>query len=74
MREAALANLQERLTMLAGTDREREYRQLELLMGQIREIRRGAFRPWRQQPVLKALLWFIGGTSITGLEFFSVLG
>jgi hypothetical protein len=73
-RQAALSSLQERLTKLAGTDRERESRQLELLMERIQHIRKGAFRPWRQQPVVKALFWFIGGTSIAGLEFFSLYG
>jgi hypothetical protein len=43
-------------------------------MERIRDVRKGAFRPWRQQPVVKALFWFIGGTSIAGMEFFSLYG
>ncbi|MDJ0860628.1 MAG: hypothetical protein QNJ82_00135 [Gammaproteobacteria bacterium] len=67
-RGEALRSISDRITKAAGTDNEGRVRQLELLKERIAENRRGAFRPWRQQPVMKVLFWFIGGASLAGLE------
>ncbi len=67
-RSEALRAISDRITKAAGTDNEGRVRQLELLKERIAENRQGAFRPWRQQPVMKVLFWFIGGASLAGLE------
>jgi hypothetical protein len=64
-RRRALTRLDHRLSEAIGAKDEPRTKQLGLLMRELQEIQEGAFRPFSQQPVLKALLVpFVGGGSL----------
>ena len=76
VRENACDHLKRRrVQVLAGiaTDSDADKRaaqvaQIDVLLDDIKQLKRGAFRPWHQQPVIKAFLLLMSSASIFTLD------
>jgi muramoyltetrapeptide carboxypeptidase LdcA involved in peptidoglycan recycling len=67
-REAARRRLTERLIQAKGNSTRGAFvSQLELMLRRIEELRDGAFSPFSQQPVVRAMLLPLGGFGGTAL-------
>jgi hypothetical protein len=66
-RDEARRRLNERLVRAKGADNGALASQLELVMLRIEELREGAFSPFSQQPVVRAMLLPLGGLGGTAL-------
>jgi len=76
VRENAHAHLQRRRVQVLGgktavgqdDHRDAQAMQIDVLIDDINKLKRGAFRPWHQQPVIKAFLLLMSSASIFTLD------
>jgi hypothetical protein len=63
-KERILEQIEDQLATQRSQAASSEERRLALLAERIRQLHRGAFRHWYQEPVIKALLWVLGVASL----------
>jgi len=50
---------------------EQHIAQIDFLIEELGKLHTGAFRPWYEQPLIKALLWLMGSISLFAVELFA---
>ncbi len=70
-RETALARMRRKLIAAKGANAPALATQIELLIGEIRDLRRGAFLPMSQRPLVRTVLMGLG--SLGGVELLGYL-
>jgi signal transduction histidine kinase len=68
-RSIALKRMQDKLVELRhkqAKNREQRIAQMERLIQEVKEVRQGAFRPWHETPLFRAILWIFSTAGMLG--------